>query len=62
MTDRFWICPQNHRTTRGDIDLPQTNAYAEEIRYFKDCVNEGRFPDKVKPEELKQVLHILNTL
>ena len=46
----------------GDIDLPQTNAYAEEIRYFKDCVNEGRFPDKVKPEELKQVLHILNTL
>lgn len=46
----------------GDIDLPQTNAYAEEIRYFKDCVKEGRFPDKVKPEELKQVLHILNAL
>src|SRR5699024_8150417 len=46
----------------GDIDLPQTDAYAEEIRYFKDCVKEGRFPDKVKPEELKQVLRILNTL
>ena len=46
----------------GDIDLPQTNAYAEEIRYFKDCVKEGRFPDKVKPEVLKQVLHILNAL
>lgn len=46
----------------GDIDLPQTNAYAEEIRYFKDCVKEGRFPDRVKPEELKQVLRILNTL
>ena len=46
----------------GDIDLPQTNAYAEEIRYFKDCVKEGRFPDKVKPEELKQVLRLLNSL
>lgn len=46
----------------GDLDLPKTNAYAEEIRYFKDCVKAGRFPDKVKPEELKQVLHILNNL
>lgn len=46
----------------GDIDLPQTNAYAEEIRYFKECVRTGSFPDKVKPEELKQVLRILSTL
>ena len=46
----------------GNIDLPQTNAYAEEIRYFKDCVKEGCFPDKVKPEELKQVLRLLNSL
>ncbi len=46
----------------GDIGLPQSNAYANEIRYFTDCVKEGRFPDKVKPEELETVIDILSSL
>lgn len=44
----------------GDINLPKSNAYANEIRYFTDCVREDRFPDKVKPEELETVIEILN--
>lgn len=46
----------------GDINLPKSNAYANEIRYFTDCVLEDRFPDKVKPEELETVIEILNKL
>ena len=46
----------------GDINLPKSNAYANEIRYFTDCVLADRFPDKVKPEELEAVIEILNKL
>ncbi|MDO4292315.1 MAG: Gfo/Idh/MocA family oxidoreductase [Eubacteriales bacterium] len=46
----------------GSINLPKSDAYAEEIRYFTDCVEAGRFPDKVKPQELSEVIKILNSL
>lgn len=46
----------------GDVNLIQSDAYANEIRYFTDCVLEDRFPDKVKAEELKNVIRILNSL
>jgi len=46
----------------GSINLPKSNAYAEEIRYFTDCVLTDTFPDKVKPEELETVITILNKL
>ena len=46
----------------GSINLPKSNAYADEIRYFMDCVLSGSFPDKVKPEELSAVIGILNVL
>ena len=46
----------------GNIGLPASDAYANEIRYFTDCVENGVFPDKVKPAELEAVLDILNTL
>ena len=46
----------------GDINLPKSDAYAEEIRYFTDCVLEDRIPERVKPEELYQVIQILNSL
>lgn len=46
----------------GSINLPKSDAYANEIRYFTDCVLKGRFPDKVKPEELYEVIQILNSL
>lgn len=42
------------------INLIQTNAYAAEIRYFVDCVLQERFPEKVKPEQLRAVIQILN--
>lgn len=46
----------------GSINLPKSNAYANEIRYFTDCVKEDRFPEKVKPEELSTVIEILKSL
>lgn len=45
----------------GAISLPKTNAYANEIRYFTDCVKEGIFPDKIKPDQLETVIDILNS-
>lgn len=46
----------------GSINLPKSNAYANEIRYFVDCVIENRFPEKVKPEELTTVIELLHKL
>ncbi|MBQ8201563.1 MAG: Gfo/Idh/MocA family oxidoreductase [Clostridia bacterium] len=42
------------------LDLPATNAYANEIRYFADCVKQGIPADKVKPCQLETVLDLLN--
>ena len=44
------------------INLPASDAYYNEIRYFTDCVLEGRFPDRVKPEELECVLDLIGQL
>ncbi len=44
----------------GVINLPKTNAYAEELRYFTDCVLAGKPADLVKPEELETVIDLLN--
>lgn len=44
----------------GVINLPKSDAYANEIRYFTDCVLGDTFPDRVRAEELKTVIHILN--
>ena len=46
----------------GDVNLIQSDAYANEIRYFTDCVLAEAFPDKVKAEELSAVIRILNGL
>ena len=46
----------------GSINLPKSDAYANEIQYFADCVRNGKFPDKVKAEELSTVLGILKKL
>lgn len=46
----------------GIINLPGTNAYANEIRYFTDCVLQDRPADKVKPAELEAVIRILHSL
>ncbi len=46
----------------GSINLPKSNAYANEIRYFADCVINDTPVDKFRPEELSCVLKILNSL
>ena len=46
----------------GDINLPKSDAYANEIRYFADCVFNNTPVKKVQPEELRCVLNILNNL
>lgn len=44
----------------GSINLPKSDAYANEIRYFADCVLSNTFPEKVKPEELTAVIELLH--
>ncbi len=44
------------------INLPKSNAYYNEIRYFADCVLEGKPCDRVKPEELETVLRLIDRL
>jgi len=46
----------------GNDGIPKSNAYANEIRYFTSCVLTGNNPDKVKPQELADVIGILNQL
>ncbi|MBQ8740920.1 MAG: Gfo/Idh/MocA family oxidoreductase [Clostridia bacterium] len=46
----------------GEINLPKSGAYAEEIAYFVDSVKENTPASKVKPEELETVIDILNSL
>ena len=46
----------------GSINLPKSNAYANEIRYFTDCVENDMAADKIKSAELEAVIEILNNL
>lgn len=43
----------------GAIALPKTDAYANELKYFTDCVLSNKKADKVKPEELSAVLKLI---
>lgn len=36
--------------------IPQSDAYYTELRYFANCVKEGKKPDVIKPGELEAVL------
>ena len=58
------FCPVSDSETGTPEEgyIPRSNAYANEIRYFTDCVLNDRAPDKVKPEELETVIDILNSL
>lgn len=42
--------------------IPKSDAYANELRYFLDCVLSNNEPDIVKPDELEAVLDVLNSL
>lgn len=46
----------------GEINLPKSDAYANEIIYFVDCVKNNRPVEKVNPAELEAVIDILKSL
>lgn len=46
----------------AEYALPNSNAYAEEIRYFTDCVKYDRPMERVTPESLETVIHLLGEL
>lgn len=54
--------PIQASATFDDPNVPTSNAYLNEIRYFVDCVKAGRDCDKVKAEELTQVLTLIEGL
>ena len=45
----------------AQIEFPTTDAYANELRYFKDCVKNGRPADIMNASELEAVIRILNS-
>lgn len=45
----------------GVINLPKTDAYGEEIKYFRNCVVNDVAPEKVKAHELATVLEIIDS-
>lgn len=46
----------------GILQLPETDAYANEIRYFADAVQNDTPIDRVTPESLTTVLRLLKSL
>ncbi len=46
----------------SDFELPSSDAYANEIRYFADCVKNNEPVTKVNKESLLAVLKILNKI
>jgi len=45
----------------GEINLPKSDGYFNELRYFTDCVLNNTTADKVKPDELEKVIEILKS-
>lgn len=46
----------------GNDNVPKSDAYANEIKYFANCVICDAQPNKVTPESLENVLEILSNL
>jgi predicted dehydrogenase len=46
----------------GAINLPKSDAYANELNYFADCVINNTPVEKMSPDELECVLDIINNL
>ena len=55
--------PFNESTgENGNIGLPKSSAYAEEIKYFANAVLTDTQPDKVSKESLEIVLKLLKNI
>lgn len=55
----FEVKEETESTDDNVINLPATDAYYEEIRYFANCVLENKPVDIFKPEELVTVLELM---
>jgi predicted dehydrogenase len=55
------LSPEENANVNG-INLPATNGYFNEIRYFTDCVLTGKNCDKVQPWELECVLDLIDEI
>lgn len=51
---------EQEETAAAVINLSDLGPYANEIRYFTDCVLAGKPADRVKPEELETVIDLLD--
>ncbi len=51
---------QGESADKSDLNLVQSNAYANEIYYFVDCVLHDRQPEKVVPAQLETVIDIID--
>lgn len=60
--NRFKPCEADAGENQSDFELPSSDAYANEIRYFADCVKENKPVTKVTKESLLAVLKILNAM
>lgn len=54
--------PEEAAAGENGINLPSTNAYYNELRYFTDCVLAGAPCDRVRQEELEAVLDIIDLI
>lgn len=61
-TGKIYHPTETEDLSTNKISIPKSNAYANEINYFVNCVINNTFPDKVKPAELIAVSNILNNL
>ncbi len=59
---RLHPCDESADENQSDFELPSCGAYENEIRYFADCVKNGKPVEKVTKESLKTVLGILNSI
>ncbi len=56
------LSEQSSQEDMGNDNVPKSDGYALEIRYFTDCVTAGVAPSKVKPQELETVIDLLNNI
>ena len=59
--ETYTFDPETDANVNG-INLPATNGYFNEIRYFTDCVLAGRDCDKVQAWELECVLDLIDKI
>ncbi len=55
------LSPEENANVNG-INLPATNGYFNEIRYFTDCVLAGEDCGRVRPDELECVLDLIEKI